>query len=104
MFVKIGQNFGDTTSPCIPAACNWFRPTAVCMNPIRLWRYAEGQLGDHDMDELQYPIGQFSHKDAVTAADVSGWIDEIAALPQALRAAVAGLDDAQLDTPDKATR
>jgi hypothetical protein len=34
-----------------------------------------------------------------TAAQRSQWIEEIAATPAALRAAVAGLTDAQLDTP-----
>jgi len=51
------------------------------------------------MDELRYPIGRFNHEGAITANDVSGWIDEIAVLPQALRASASGLDDTQLDTP-----
>jgi hypothetical protein len=51
------------------------------------------------MSDLRYPIGQFTHDGAISANDVAGWIDDIAELPQALRSAVEGLDDAQLDTP-----
>jgi hypothetical protein len=51
------------------------------------------------MADLRYPIGQFDHTGEVTGADVSKWIDEVAALPQRLRDAVAGLDELQLDTP-----
>jgi len=51
------------------------------------------------MNDLRYPIGQFTHGGAITANDVSGWIDDISALPKALSAAVQGLDDVQLDTP-----
>lgn len=51
------------------------------------------------MKDLRYPIGQFSHEGDITADDITGWIDEIAALPVAMREAVKGLDDAQLDSP-----
>lgn len=51
------------------------------------------------MNELRYPIGQFEHDGAITRDDLAGWIDEIAALPAAMRTAVSGLSDAQLDTP-----
>jgi hypothetical protein len=50
-------------------------------------------------DDLRYPVGRF------TQASVSGSevrrraIQEIAELPARMRAAVAGLSDAQLDTP-----
>jgi hypothetical protein len=50
------------------------------------------------MDDLRYPLGRFEHDGPVSDADLSGWIDDIEALPAKLRAAVAGLDDAQLDT------
>ena len=50
--------------------------------------------------DLRYPVGRFRFDPAaVTAADRARWIDQIAAAPAALRAAVAGLDDRQLDTP-----
>jgi hypothetical protein len=51
------------------------------------------------MDELRYPIGLFDFKQAVTTDRVRVAIDEIAACPGALRNAVRGLVDAQLDTP-----
>ena len=51
------------------------------------------------LEQLRYPIGRWKWPDAATADDVRLWIAEIAALPAALRAAVDGLSDAQLDTP-----
>lgn len=51
------------------------------------------------MNDLSYPIGKFRWEGPDTAADRARRIDEIAAAPAALRKAVAGLDDAQLDTP-----
>ncbi|MEM9556131.1 MAG: YfiT family bacillithiol transferase [Acidobacteriota bacterium] len=50
------------------------------------------------MNDLRYPIGQFDHEGPVSDAELEAWIDQIEALPGALRAAVDGLDDAQLDT------
>jgi uncharacterized damage-inducible protein DinB len=47
----------------------------------------------------RYPIGKFEMPKEVTAALRREAIDEIAAAPKKLRAAVAGLSDAQLDTP-----
>jgi hypothetical protein len=49
--------------------------------------------------DLRYPIGKFQAPAAITARDRARFIDEIAALPALLRAAIAGLDDARLDTP-----
>ena len=53
------------------------------------------------MTDLRYPIGLFkAHaKDRTTAEEKAVLMDEIAATPTRLREAVAGLDDAQLDTP-----
>lgn len=48
---------------------------------------------------LQYPVGHFTAPDAVTPAMRTAAIDEIAALPAAMRAAVQGLTVAQLETP-----
>jgi len=50
------------------------------------------------MTELRYPIGKFEHRPG-TAADRAQWIEDIETLPDRLRDAVAGLSDAQLDTP-----
>ena len=49
-------------------------------------------------DDLRYPIGRWSTPDA-DPATMAARVDDIAALPAALRAAVGGLDGAQLDTP-----
>jgi DinB family protein len=49
--------------------------------------------------DLRYPIGKFQAPGSVTPSLRARWIDDIAAAPARLRAAVQGLDDAQLDTP-----
>src|SRR5438309_1887608 len=46
------------------------------------------------MDDPRYPIGKFEGQ-----GDLRQWIDEIAAAPSQLRAAVQGLTPRQLDTP-----
>jgi len=50
------------------------------------------------MQDPRYPIGELVYPSPVTHADVLAAIDQIAACPAALRAAVRGLDDRQLDT------
>ena len=49
--------------------------------------------------DLSYPIGKFDAKQPVAPESVPGLVQQLAAAPDALRAAVHGLDDAQLDTP-----
>jgi hypothetical protein len=49
--------------------------------------------------DLRYPVGRLVRPTTVSPAERAQFIDEIAACPAALRAAVRGLDDAQLDTP-----
>jgi len=51
------------------------------------------------MTDLRYPTGKLSYNDNLTADQRASLIDRIAATPAALRAAVHGLNDAQLDTP-----
>lgn len=51
------------------------------------------------MSDLRYPIGKFAFEAPSTEEQRQGWIDDIAGLPALVRAAVNGLDDAQLDTP-----
>jgi hypothetical protein len=51
------------------------------------------------MEDPRYPIGDFKAPATYTFADIRGAIDHIAACPKAMRAAVTGLSDAQLDTP-----
>jgi hypothetical protein len=49
--------------------------------------------------DLRYPIGKFQRPAALSAAERRTAIDEIAAAPAQLRAAVKGLTEAQLETP-----
>jgi hypothetical protein len=51
------------------------------------------------MDDPRYPVGRFAVDSSVTAEKRHAWIRQIAETPAALRAAVAGLSDRQLDTP-----
>lgn len=50
-------------------------------------------------EALRYPIGRFVRPAETTDAERDDSVARLAALPAHLRAAVAGLDDAQLDTP-----
>jgi uncharacterized damage-inducible protein DinB len=50
-------------------------------------------------DSLRYPIGNFAWPESVTGGDRREFVREIAELPRKLHEAVAGLTDAQLDTP-----
>jgi uncharacterized damage-inducible protein DinB len=47
----------------------------------------------------RYPVGKFEMPQEITPAARTTAIGDIAAVPARLRAAVAGLNDAQLDTP-----
>lgn len=47
----------------------------------------------------RYPIGKFTKVPALSAAERSACIEQIVAAPANFRKAVAGLNDAQLDTP-----
>ena len=49
--------------------------------------------------DLRYPIGRFERPVSITAAERAAFIQTVAGTPAALREAVRGLDDAQLDTP-----
>ena len=51
------------------------------------------------MDDLRYPVGKHEAPKQVTIADRARWLDEVEQAPAKMRAAVAGLDDRQLDTP-----
>ena len=49
--------------------------------------------------DLRYPVGRFTPESDLTAERRRALIEEIARLPERLRAAVADLDDRRLDTP-----
>jgi hypothetical protein len=51
------------------------------------------------MEDLRYPVGKFRFPDSVSASDLTLFIEQIADTPARMRAAIAGLGDAQLDTP-----
>src|SRR5512146_3405949 len=51
------------------------------------------------MEDLQYPVGRYQRPESLNAAQRQAAIDTIAAAPGAMRDAVSGLNDAQLDTP-----
>jgi uncharacterized damage-inducible protein DinB len=51
------------------------------------------------MSDLRYPIGKLTYDSDVTPGKRTAWIRQIAETPAALRAALTGLTDTQLDTP-----
>jgi len=51
------------------------------------------------MEDLRYPVGRFQRPQSLEPKQRRAAIDTIAEAPTKLRAAVAGLTDAQLDTP-----
>lgn len=50
-------------------------------------------------DALRYPVGPYVPVASLSAAERTSAIADLVALPERLRAAVAGLSDTQLDTP-----
>jgi hypothetical protein len=50
-------------------------------------------------EDPRYPIGRFASPPAMDTSLLPAQLSVLAALPAALRVAVAGLDDGQLDTP-----
>ncbi|WP_088831682.1 YfiT family bacillithiol transferase [Paenibacillus tyrfis] len=50
-------------------------------------------------DHLRFPIGQYEAPAKPDVEMIAAWIDEIAQLPQLVRAAVQGASETQLDTP-----
>jgi uncharacterized damage-inducible protein DinB len=52
-----------------------------------------------DSMDLRYPVGRFSFPKAISAAERSLFVDQIAETPARLQAAVAGLSEDQLQTP-----
>ena len=51
------------------------------------------------LDSLRFPIGKFEAPEVLTEELIDDYIKDIETFPARLKQAVAGLDDAQLDTP-----
>jgi hypothetical protein len=51
------------------------------------------------MDDLRYPVGTLTYDSDITPGKRTAWIRQIAETPAAMRSALRGLTDAQLDTP-----
>jgi uncharacterized damage-inducible protein DinB len=51
------------------------------------------------MTDLRYPVGKLTYDNDVTHGKRTAWIRQIAEAPRALRDALAGLTETQLDTP-----
>jgi hypothetical protein len=54
---------------------------------------------DPKVDALRYPIGRFTIPETISASDRARYIEEIAAAPAAMRAAVEKLSKAQIEKP-----
>lgn len=51
------------------------------------------------MDDLRFPVGKFQMPETLTPELRRTWIDDIAAAPALVRAAVHGLSEERIDTP-----
>lgn len=49
--------------------------------------------------DLHYPVGPFEFEGTLSPEQRQAFIDQIAATPEKMRAAVAGFSEEQLDTP-----
>jgi hypothetical protein len=54
---------------------------------------------DSTVEDLRFPMGKFVRPEGAMAEERGAFIDRISLQPARLRAAVAGLSEAQLDTP-----
>jgi uncharacterized damage-inducible protein DinB len=57
---------------------------------------------DTELEKLRYPIGRFHPRGGLSPLEIRQLIDDMAALPGDVRAAVAPLSEKQLDTPYRA--
>ena len=51
------------------------------------------------MTDPRYPIGKWERRDTLTAGERATMIAQVGEVPARMRTAIAGLDEAQLDTP-----
>ncbi len=59
----------------------------------------EKTMQEKPVEDLRYPVGKFEKKGPPNSEERKRMIASVAETPAKLRAAVAGLDDKQLDTP-----
>ena len=52
-----------------------------------------------ELQDLRYPVGEFTPPEEAGEAQRAGWIEQVAAMPADFRCAVEGLSPEQLDTP-----
>jgi hypothetical protein len=64
-----------------------------------LARAISNDMASHPVSDPRYPIGDFTRPTVLDPAHLHGYIATLSALPENLRAAVYGLNDAQIDTP-----
>lgn len=83
-FERVSQ---DSEYP--PQSGTWRRAVESCYDSV---------MANSSVDP-RYPVGAAPRPDSIEAANISGYIAGLAALPENLRSAVVGLSDAQLDTP-----
>ena len=50
------------------------------------------------LEQLQYPIGKFQKPEIISRKTIDAWIGEIASFPERIEKAIAGMNEAQLDT------
>jgi DinB family protein len=60
---------------------------------------SEDSMNQDTAVDLRYPVGRFTAPAEWDAATLAGWRTDFRELPAKLRAAIAGLNDSQLDTP-----
>ena len=61
--------------------------------------FISGNMSTAPVVDLSYPIGKFQWTGPNSDAQRAAYVADIAAVPEKLRAAVSGLNEAQLDTP-----
>ncbi len=56
-------------------------------------------MNSEELEQLKYPIGQFTAPEFINDKYLQLWMRDIELLPSQIRLAAAGMDDEQLDTP-----
>ncbi len=92
---RAGQGLGlYETGPDGHPRAAWRRPGLVAPSG----RATLAESTDKELERLRYPIGRFRPKDALSPEERLALIDEIEALPSAMREAVSPLSPAALDS------